>query len=145
MHCHRNSLGRRSPLAGHTSHPLHIRRLLAIATEDAGERLASIFTALEDVSEARQPVTLDTITALFGHVLAATRGDQARAARLLSLIVHHLAVSDVGLGDLRRPVLALVRQGVLIQNKTLKRSENARWRLAPRYRDAASAIAASLR
>jgi len=90
-------------------------------------------------------VTLDDITALFGAVLTATRGDQRLAARVLSLIVHHHAVSEAGLGDLRRPVFALVRQGVLIQNRTLRRSEGARWRLASAYREAASNLASVVR
>lgn len=141
----RQALGRRSLQARGTSHPKYIRRLLTLAVEDASERLASIFASLEDTGGARQPVVLEGVTALFGAVLTATRGDQKRAARVLSLIVHHLAVSEAGLGDLRRPVLALVRQGVLIQNRTLRRSEGARWRVASEYREAAFLLASVLR
>jgi hypothetical protein len=129
----------RRPDQATTTSLLALRSLLRVATEDAAERLGRVFAALTDMS-AEVPSSFDGLASLFAHVFAAVSGDEARAKRLLSLLVHNFGISEVGLGDLAGAVRTLVGRGVLVETRVEQRRRAKRYRLAAAYRRTAAAL-----
>lgn len=129
----------RGPDPATTATLFALRSLLRIAIEDASERLGRALNALGD-AKAETPVSLDGLASLFGHVFSAVGGDEVQAKRLLSLLVHNLGLSDVGLGTLTTAIRSLVARGVLIETRVERRRTVRRYQLAAEYRRTAAAL-----